>query len=278
MKKSVIIAILVLFLGICVSQINAHSPWGACATIYTEKNAKGSSHEICHSGYLSSAFNNKVSSIKIPEGFNMRLFDTTNYSGKFLDIQAGIWNAPAEWDKKVSSVQYNNWGDGSAILYGGPDRTGSKFTVCNDANLVTGYGGKIESIYVAPLHFFRLYKNADYTGDWIDIRGGYTFRDDWKNQAKSMTLKHWSQCAWFHNELNKGGRFFQVCDSGSFPAAWAKLASSITVPKKMTVIAYKQANYQGESKTFTEGFWNLSGDWNNAIVSAKIKIEGQMTS
>jgi hypothetical protein len=281
MKKSVIMAILVLFFGICISGIKAHSPWGACATIYVDKSKGGASHEICHSGFLSSAFNNKVSSIVVPEGFNLRIFDTTNYKGKFLDLQAGTWNAPVEWDNKISSVQYNNWGDGSALLYTGPDRTGTTFTVCNDANLVEGYpGGVIKSIYVAPLHFFRLYKNADYTGDWIDIRGSYTFRDDWlgANQAKSMTLKHWSQCAWFHNELNRGGRYFQVCDSGSFPAAWSKLAASITVPKKMTVIAYKQANYQGESKTFTEGIWNLDGTWNNAIVSVKIKIEGQMTS
>jgi len=278
MKKSVIIAILVLFLGLCVSSIKAHSPWGACATIYLDKNKQGLSHDVCHGGYLSSTFNNKVSSLTVPKGFNIRLFDYSNRSGKFLDLQSGTHNLPDAWDNKVSSVDFNNWGDGCATLYTGPSRTGSTFKVCNTANIEAGYGGKIESIHVNPAHFFRLYKNADFTGDWIDIRGTYTFREDWANQAKSMKLQHWSECAWFHAYANKGGRFFQVCDSGVFPDNWAKQASSITVPKKMTVTVYKEKDYKGESKTFTEGFWNLSADWNNAIVSAKIEIEGKMTS
>jgi len=279
MNKRTIITILALFLGIFVSSTKAHSPWGACATLYLDKDKGGASHDVCHSGYLSKDFNKKVSSILIPDGFNMRLFKTPNYKGKFLDIQAGVNNLNVDWDNQVSSVQFNNWGDGSATLYTGPNRSGSTFTVCSDANLVEGYGGVIQSIYVLPLHFFRLYKNADFTGDWIDIRGSYTFKSDWlgDNQAKSMRIQHWAECAWFHNDPNRGGRFFQVCDSGTFPAAWAKLASSITVPKKMTVTVFKQPEYKGESKAFTEGVWNLDGGWDNAIVSVKVEIEGKMT-
>lgn len=278
MKKSTIIAILVLFLGICVSSIKAHSPWGACATLYLDKDLKGASHEVCHGGYLSSTFNNKVSSLKVPSGFHIRLYDLANRSGKFIDIQAGSRNLPVEWDDKASSVDFNNWGHGCATLYTGPSRTGSTFLVCNNANLETGYGGQIASIHVNPAHFFRLYKNPDFTGDWIDIRGTYTFREDWINQAKSMKIQHWSECAFFHSYANKGGRYFQVCDSGSFPDNWANQTSSLTVPKKMTVTVYKQKDYKGESKVFTEGFYNLTGDWNNAIGSAKIQIEGKMTS
>ncbi len=280
MNKRTMITILALFLGIFVSSINAHTPWGACLTIYLDKDKGGASHEICHSGYLSSAFNKKVSSVLIPDGFNARLFKTPNYKGKFLDIQAGVNNLDTEWDNQVSSVQFNNWGDGSAILYSGPNRSGSTFTLCNSANLVDGYpGGVIQSIWVAPLHFFRLYKNEDYTGDWIDIRGAYTFKSDWlgANQAKSMKMQHWAECAWFHNDPNKAGRFFQVCDSGTFPAAWAKLASSITIPKKMTVTVFRQADYKGESKVFKEGAWNLDGVWDNSIMSVKIEVEGKMT-
>jgi len=107
---------LVLLFGICISGIKAHTLWGACVTIYVDQDKKGASHDVCHSGYLSSAFNNQVSSISVHQGFNMSIFDTTNYKGKFLDIQAGAWNAPAEWVNKISSVQFNNWGDGAAIL------------------------------------------------------------------------------------------------------------------------------------------------------------------
>ena len=278
MKKSVIIAILVLFFGVCISSIKAHTPWGACTTVYIDKNLQGASHDVCHGGYFSSAFNNKVSSLKVPDGFNIRLYDYSNRSGKFLDLQAGSHNLPVEWDNKASSVDFNNWGMGCATLYTGAGKTGSTFKVCNDANIEAGYGGEVRSIYVAPAHFFRLYKNPDFTGDWIDIRGSYTFREDWINQVKSMKIQHWNQCAWFHMYANKGGRYFQVCDSGTFPDNWANQASSITVPKKMTVTVYKQKDYKGESKVFTEGFYNLPAGWDNAIVSAKIEIEGKMTS
>jgi len=278
MKKSVIIAILVLFFGICITSINAHTPWTACMTVYADRNKGGAKQEICHhQAKLTSALNKKVSSVVIPEGFNGRLFKTTNYKGRFVDLRAGTTNLGSDWDNQASSIEFNNWGDGCATIYSGPSRTGSTFLVCSDANIAEGYGGKFASIHVAPLHFFRLYKNSDYTGDWMDVRGTLTLRSDWANQVKSMKLQHWAECAWFFNNANRGGSMFQVCDSGSFPTKWQKQASSLVVPKKMTVTVYKQANYKGASKKFTAGTYNLDGEWNNAIVSVKVDVEGKMT-
>lgn len=278
MKKSVIIQILVLFLGICITSINAHTPWTACMNVYADKSKGGAKQEICHhQAKLNSALNKKASSVQVPDGFNARLFKTTNYKGRFIDLQAGTTNLGSDWDNQASSVEFNNWGDGCGTLYTGASRTGSTFKVCSDANIAEGYGGKVLSIHVAPLHFFRLYKNSDFSGDWMDVRGSLNLRSDWVNQVRSMKLQHWAECAWFYNDANRGGSMFQVCDSGSFPSKWQRQASSLVVPKKMTVTAYKQANYKGASKVYKAGTHNLADGWNNAIVSVKIEVEGKMT-
>lgn len=266
----------ILILSISLLSINAHTPWGPCATIYTDPDLQGESTEVCHSGFLSATFNDSVSSISIPEGFNMRVFDTSNFTGHFLDIQAGTWNADTEWDNRISSIQYNNWGDGCGIIYTGENRTGDAFKVCNDANITDGYAGAFVSIYVAPLHFFRLFKDENCTDDWMDVRSTVTLREEWQNQTKCMTLRHWSSCAWFHNEPDAMGRLFQVCDNGTFPEEWANKSASITVPKGMNVTVYKEPDFQGESKEFTEGVWNLDDEWRFKIVSAGLVIDKAM--
>jgi len=270
--------LLTLFLGISLQLIKAHTPWGPCATVYLEPDEQGEGHEICHSGFLSNATNDQISSITIPEGFNMRLFDTNNFTGHFLDIQAGNWTAPPEWDNIISSVQYNNWGDGCALIYTDVNRTGDAFKVCNDANLTDGYGGAFVSIWVAPLHFFRLFKNDNFTGDWLDVRGTLTLREEWANQTKSMTLRHWDKCAWFWNGLNATDRLFQVCDNGTFPDAWSQKALSVTIPVGVTVTAFKEKDYLGESQNFTNGTYDLPAEWQNAIASVAITIDKAMRS
>jgi len=269
--------LILLFLNIS-SLTLAHTPWGACATIYLDLNKQGASHQVCHSGYLSSDFNDKVSSILVPDGFNMRLFKNGNYQGPFIDIQAGLWNANAEWDNQISSVNFNNWGMGCSDLYSGANKTGTKFSVCNTANLVPGYNDQVASMWVAPKHFFRIYKDYNQTGDWMDIRGSWNFSPDWVNQVKSLKLSHWNDCAWLWQGKDHGGKLFQVCDSGVLPSNWANKTNSITVPVNVTVIAYKTNNYQGESVTFTEGFNNFPDGWGNAIQSVRLKIVGAMTT
>lgn len=268
--------IIVLFLGILISPAFSHTPWGPCATIYTERNQGGDSGQVCGSGWLSNAFNNKISSISVPTGFNMRLFKEGNLEGPFIDIQEGIWNANPEWDDVISSVQYNNWGMGCSTMYSGSWYTGTSFLVCNNANLVPGFNDQVGSMWVAPAHFFRVFNDYDQKGDWIDIRGGFSFGPGWANNIKSMKLKHWSLCAWLFQGQNGGGYYFQMCDSGVLPSYSTKQASSISVPTGMILTVYKTADYTGESKVLTAGLTNLPDDWVRTIASAKVVITAAM--
>jgi len=275
MRKSAVLAILALFLGICVQPTFTHSAWGPCATIYTEHNKGGLNGTVCGSGYLSSTFNNNVSSIVVPSGFNMRLFKDGNLAGEFIDIQPGKWEANEEWDKVISSVQYNNWGDGCGKLYSGPKYTGKMTLLCNSANLIPGYNQDLSSMYVFPAHHFRLFKGEDYTGDWLDVRGNNYFQT-WANQTKSLKLKHWSICALLHQGKNGGGMYFQLCDTGVIPGYGTRQASSISVPNGMVLTVYKTDNYTGESLTLQPGFTNLPDGWVKVIASAKVTITMQM--
>ena len=273
MRKVTLISCLILFAAICFDQTLAHSYSGLCGTLYLDLYRQGGSYNICHHGNLNPAFDNKVSSIYVPDGFNMRLFQDPNKAGKWIDIRAGVWNATTAWDNVISSVLYNNWGDGCANFYSGPSRTGSNFLVCDSGNLVPGWNDQVSSVYVAPNHHFRLFKGYNQTGEWIDVRSTWTARaGEWVNEVKSMKLNHWATCAFFHQYANQGGRLFQVCDSGTLPAPWNTNVSSITVPANMTLTIYNQANYTGSYLVLTQGVWNAPATWDKKVVSAQVNV------
>ena len=275
MKYTSITSCLVLFLGVCISQIVAHTTTGECAYLYTEKNQRGSKYELCHHKNLPTAFNNKVSSIFIAKGFNMRLFKDTNKGGQWIDIPSGLWNAPAEWDKVISSVLYNNWG-ACATFYSGAGKTGKNFKVCEGGNLVQGYNDQIASVAVPPRHFFRFFKEVDQQGDWYDVRGSMDLKAEFVNNIKSMKLQHWSDCAFLYTGKNKTGKLFRICDSGTLPTGYDDVISSVEVPAKMTLTLYKEPNYKGASLKITQGLWNAPAEWDNVVSSINVKIEGAM--
>ena len=267
-----------MYLGLYISQTFAHTLTGECGYAYTGKDRKGNSYKVCHYGNLPSGFNNQVSSFFVPKGFNMRLFKDSNRKGEWIDIPAGVWNAPAAWDKVISSVLYNNW-SGCSTFYSGPNQTGKSYLACETGNLVPGYNDKVASVHVPARHFFRFYKDFDQKGDFYDVRGKWNLRDDFVNKIKSMKLQHWSDCANLYTGQNRYGKLFMLCDSSSYlPTGYDNAINSISVPKKVTVTIYKDANYKGTSLKLTEGVWNAPASWANSISSIKLSIEGAMTS
>jgi len=277
MKRSSVISCL-LFMGLFVSQIFAHTTTGECGTAYTAKDRGGSAYQVCHYGNLPTAFNNKVSSIWIPKGFNMRLFKDSGRVGQWIDIKAGVWNAPPEWDKVISSVLYNNWGE-CATFYSGASQTGKSFLACETGNLVAGYNDQIASVSLPARHFFRFFKEPNQQGDYYDVRGKWNLKADFVNQVKSMKYQHWSDCVSTYTGLNRGGKLFLLCDSGAYlPTGYDNMIRSISVPKKVTLTLYKEPNYKGASIKITEGLWNAPAGWDKTISSIKLSIEGAMTS
>ncbi len=275
MKTCTLVLSLLLLL---VPHIHSHTLTGECGTLYTEKNKAGASSPICHHENLATAFNDKVSSILVPKGFNMRLFRDRNRAGPWIDITGGLWNAPAEWDDTISSVLYNNWG-GCATFYAGAGLTGKSFVVCETGNLVSGFNDKIASVAVPARHFFRFYTELNQKGDWYDVRGKADLKADFVDNVKSMKLQHWNDCAFLYTGKNKKGKLFRLCDSATYlPSGYDDIFSSIDVPKKMTLTLYKDANYKGGSLTIGQGVWNAPSDWDKTISSVRVKIEGAMTS
>lgn len=278
MKKNTVMAYLLLFMGLYVSQTVAHTTTGECGYAYTGKNRSGNSYKVCHYGNLPTGFNNQVSSFFVPKGFNMRLFKDSNRRGEWIDIADGVFNCPPEYDKVVSSVLYNNW-SGCSTFYSGPNQTGKSFLSCETGNLVPGYNTNIASVYVVPRHFFRFYKDFDQKGDFYDVRGRWNLKADFVNQIKSMKLQHWSDCASLYTKVNRGGKLFMICDTSSYlPTGYDDAINSIVVPKKMTVTIYKDQNYRGTSLKLTEGTWSAPPEWTNSISSIRLTIEGAMTS
>lgn len=69
-----LISYLFLFTTIYFGHVSAHSYAGLCGTLYLDFNRTAGLYNICHHSNLNPALDNKVSSIYIPAGYNMRLF------------------------------------------------------------------------------------------------------------------------------------------------------------------------------------------------------------
>jgi len=273
-----LICCLLLYVGLYISQTSAHTLTGECGFAYADKDKKGLYHKVCHHENLPSAIDKKVSSLFIPVGFNMRIFKGKNRGGEWIDIPEGTHNLSPEWDNAISSVLYNNW-KGCSTFYSGPNKTGKDFMVCESGSLVPGWNDQVASLYVPPRHFFRLFKELDEKGDYYDVRGSWTLKDNFRNKIKSMKLQHWNDCAFLYLEADKRGRGFMICDSAEYmPEGYDNAIKSIMVPKKMTVTLYKNEKYQGESLVFKEGDHNLPANFAKTPSSIKIFIEGAMAN
>ena len=281
MSKFTIISCLLLLGALYFDYSLAHTHNGLCTSLYVDPNLQGQAYyNVCNHLSVSNlpvGYDNQISSVNLPTGYNMRLYLDANGQGKWMDIKAGVYNLATMWNDTVSSVFYNNWGDGCANFYSGPNQSGTNFLACSTGNLVPGWNQDVASVYVAPGHNFRLYKDYNWQGEWIDVRGKWTAREgEWVNQVKSMKLKHSSACAFFHQYANQGGRLFQVCDDGNLPSPWNTTISSITVPADMNVTIFNHADYTGNSLKLITGTYNLDSTWDKKVVSVKVILPPDM--
>jgi len=136
-----------------------------------------------------------------------------------------------------------------------------------------------KSAYIAPNHHWRIYREANYTGeDWLDIRGRWTVLNSWIGQVKSMALQHWDDCAYLYDDPNKAGYWLRICNSADLPPKWRNRAVSLVIEEKVTMIMYKELNYTGESLTLVgpEESYNLPDGWVGNIQSIELHVEKAM--
>lgn len=142
-------------------------------------------------------FNDAMSSIKVAEGYTVRLYAGRNFGGDYVDVTSGqnITDLNSlKSNDKVSSLKViasvepepQPVKEVKAVLYTNANYTGSSISVeGNIPKLVThGFNDVLSSIKVTPGWVARVYVHENYSGKKIEIKGGedvpdmYSFRLD----------------------------------------------------------------------------------------------------
>jgi chitinase len=135
-------------------------------------------------------FDNRISSIKIAEGFTGRAYDGSNYTGQFFDLRTEHTPAvlvSSNMDKKISSMKFFRDSEAKAVAYESANLQGAAYMIHTDmANLATNtdFNDRISSMKVAEGWTVRLYADTDYKGSYVDVAEGQTI-----NQLGSNMLR-----------------------------------------------------------------------------------------
>jgi hypothetical protein len=89
--------------SISVPQLVLSQP--ACSTFYNHYNLEGKSFEQCTSGDIPNNWNDRVSSLAVPSGYKVHLYQDYGYGGRIIGPYfQGEYNVPGSFNDQLSSV------------------------------------------------------------------------------------------------------------------------------------------------------------------------------
>jgi uncharacterized protein YkwD len=173
----------------------------SAVTIYEQENYKGASKSFKLGRYNLQDLgigNDRLSSLKIPEGWRVRLFEHADFKGKFKDFTNSTAFVGADWNDKASSLviepNYNVPTNTNLVtIYQHSDYKGaSKSFKLGKYNLQDlGIGNdQLSSLKVPQGWRVRLYEHADFRGKFKDFTSSTAFAGaDWNDKTSSIIVE-----------------------------------------------------------------------------------------
>jgi hypothetical protein len=280
--------------------------------IFADKNFQGQGQVLAEGRYNDRQLtigNDALSSIKVPQGYTVRLFEHGNFDGRTLDIKADVSDlATLRWDNLTSSIQVfkgdapSNMNTGSiALLYQHSNFDGRNQALGEGRYLTKDFGlaHDLTSLRVMQGYYVRLFEQDNFRGASIDITGDVNDLSSmgWNDRAMSLqVIRGLSPTQQFNNNTNNNQNwnpnqvtFYQLANYAgrmmSLPEGnYGTLSgmqvgnydiSSIRVPMGFTVRLYSRENGQGSFVDITQDTDNLSRiGWDNRAVSLQVIFTG----
>jgi len=234
--------------------------------IFADRNFQGDGQILTEGRYNDtdlSIGNDNVSSIKIPQGYTVRLFEDGGFDGSFIDLKSEVSNLNSmRWEDKASSIQVfrgnppsNTASTGnSAILYqhgnyGGRNQSlGEGKYTSRDFSLAQD----LTSLRIAQGFYILLYEQDNFQGKSVDVSGDVSNLSDidWNDKVKSLEIiRGISPTQTFtNNNANSNNNNTNGWNSNN--------ANNNTANQ---VIIYQSWNYGGKTQALNEGnYANLS--------------------
>ncbi|CAM1373584.1 hypothetical protein TXIAM_70005 [Tenacibaculum xiamenense] len=150
-------------------------------------------------------FNDEISSVKVKPGYEYFGYEHNDYGGKYVSLRGNVSYVGGAMNDKISSLYWlsipeavhfyedvNFTDDGSRLTSftnGSYDDSLTNTSVGND---------EISSLRIPPSWTVRMYRDADYSGGWIQFRAGssgwYNINDitdhfsSWNDEVSSVKI------------------------------------------------------------------------------------------
>ena len=241
----------------------------------------------------------RISSIRIPPGKTVILYEDTNFGGPSLILTADISDLRSppgggDWNDRARSLRVCNGACAAegVLLYADINYSGDFFPagVGAIADLATtNWSQRISSLRIPQGRTVILYEGTDFTGAYItltadaaDLRsppGG----ENWNDRARSLKICNGGCPApediRFYADINYSGEMFsrsggEITDLAA--TNWSQRISSLRIPQGRTVVLYEGTDFTGAYITLTADTAVLRSppggdDWNDRARSLKIQ-------
>jgi hypothetical protein len=222
--------------------------------------------------------NDDISSIKVPAGYTVTIYENRNLTGASLHVGADVRSLlDYDFNDKLSAVKIDN----GATFYTSINYSNTAVTLgvgsytLAQLKAVGIKNDDISSIKVPAGYSVTIYENSDFTGNALNFKSDVSSLLDYGfNDKLSAVMIVFGPT--FYRNINYGGAAVTL-GVGSYTmdqmiAAGIKNddISSIKVPAGYTVTVYENRNFTGTALTFTSDISNLL-DYNfNDTLSAVI--------
>lgn len=226
--------------------------------VFADRNFQGAGQVLAEGRYNDTDLtveNDDISSIKIPQGYTIRLFEDGGFDGSFIDLKSEVSDLNSiRWNDRVSSIQVfkgnaptttTSTGN-SALLYqhGNYGGRNQSLGAGKYASRDFGLAQDLTSLRIAQGFYVRLYEQDNFQGNSVDVSNDVSDLSDigWNDKVMSLEIiRGISPTQSFNNNNNSNWN-----NSSGFNNNANNIGAN-------QVVIYQTSNYNGKMQALTEG-------------------------
>ncbi len=270
MKKSVLIAAVFVLL-------HSHSLFSQGVTLFWDGNFSGPSIVIEGDWDANSnmKWNDQISSIRIPAGYKIQVFEHTNFGGA-SKILSGDWTVPdGNFNDYISSIKILEYPRKGVVVYRDGRYQGQSLEITSDwdASSDMSWNDQISSIRIPAGYKIQVFEHTNFggiskilTGDWTVTDGSF---NDFISSIKILEYPHTGVV--LYRDANFQGASVEITTDwdATSDMDWNDQISSIKIPAGTQIQVFEHIEFGGESRILSKDWTTAGDDFNDMISSIK---------
>lgn len=288
-------AVLTALMGVTVASAHPVRAQEASVELYKNYNFSGEQLRLDSPGYhaLPYNFNDQVSSLVVPSGYTVTLYEERNQAGRSITLGAGRHNISGFNDlissltiKRVSGEPNVNSGNSVVEFFQDFDFVGQSLKVDTSGYypMPSSFNNQASSLIVTEGYEVTLYEDYNQVGRSIKLGAGRHNISRFNDIVSSVVIRRAGETTpgnpdssgkkevQLYDDLNYRGDRLIVNTTGYYavPRYFDNRLSSVVVPKGLEVTLFEHYDRGGRSTILRAGRHNLS-DFNDTVSSMVVR-------